>query len=112
MKPWLREDTRDWLAQVEHRIEDIDYYLNRTLDWCENNGVYRDEQVFMCSFLTCVWVCSMRNEQVSYNELLEILGLETHSILEADRLYDLGPMFENLDHEEMLNLAVKNFQKF
>jgi hypothetical protein len=112
MKPWLREDTKEWIAQVEHRIEDIDYYLKRTLEWCEINDVYRDEQVFMCSFLTCIWVCRMRNEQVSYNELLEILGLESHTVPDTDKLYDLGPMLENLDHEEILNLAVKHFPKF
>ena len=43
--PWTRLDTQHWIDQLEHRIEDIDYYLNRTLEWCEDRGVYNDQAV-------------------------------------------------------------------
>lgn len=35
MKPWTREDTHKWVIQLENRLEDIGYYLKRTLEWCE-----------------------------------------------------------------------------
>ena len=29
MKYWSRNDTKEWIVQLEHRIEDIDYYQRR-----------------------------------------------------------------------------------
>lgn len=54
MKYWSRDDTREWINQLEHRVDDIDYYLDRTLAWCDEYGVYDEKVVFMCSFLTCI----------------------------------------------------------
>jgi hypothetical protein len=34
-KIWSRDDTKEWVIQLEHRLEDIDYYLKKTVDWCE-----------------------------------------------------------------------------
>lgn len=107
MKYWSRYDTQLWIAQIENRIEDIDYYLKRTLEWCERNGIYDERQIFICNFLTCIWVSHMRNEQISYKELMELLGLEDLETGE-DKIYDLGPKFKDLDHEEMLDLLSKD----
>ncbi len=106
MKPWTREDTKYWITQLENRIEDIDYYLKETIRWCEDHYVYDDRKVFMCSFLTCVWVCHMRNEPISYKELLEILGLENMYTGE-DSIYNLGPQLQDVEHEELLNLILR-----
>jgi hypothetical protein len=108
---WTREDTRYWIAQLENRIEDIEYYLKQTISWCESNYVYDDRKVFMCSFLTCIWVCHMRGEAISYKELLEILGLENMFIGE-DSVYDLGPNLKDIEHEELLNLVVRRLSDF
>jgi len=102
-KYWSRNDTKEWISQVETRIEDMDYYLKRTVEWCEINGIYDDRKVFICNFLTCIWVSHMRNETISYKELLELLGLGELEGIE-DKIYDLGPKFKDLDHEEMLSL--------
>lgn len=111
MKTWTREDTRYWVKQLETRIKDIDYYLNKTLEWCEENYIYDDRKVFMCSFLTCVWVCHMRGESISYRELLEILGLENMDIGE-DSVYDLGPKLKNVEHQELLDLIIRRLDDF
>lgn len=103
MIPWTRHDTRLWIDQVENRIDDMHYYLCRTVEWCERNGIYDDKDVFVCNFLTCIWVSHMRGEQISYKELLDLLGLEELDYGE-DKIYNLGPKFKDLDHEEMLNL--------
>ncbi len=106
MKPWTRDDTKYWISQLENRIEDIDYYLKETIRWCEDHYIHDDRKVFMCSFLTCVWVCHMRNESITYKELLEILGLENMYTGE-DSIYNLGPNLKNVDHEELLNLITR-----
>lgn len=108
MKPWTRADTQEWITQLEHRLEDIDYYLKRTTDWCEEYGIDDDRLVFLCSFLTCIWVSSLRDEPISYTELMELLGVEEYEI-EEDKIYELGEKFLDLDHNELLERAVEVF---
>lgn len=103
-KYWSREDTQYWIAQLENRVEDIDYYLNRTVEWCENNGVWDDEKVFALAFVTVLWVANMRNEEVSRREIYELLGVEDFEDAE-DLVMNLGNRLGQLDWEEMLELV-------
>ena len=48
---WSRDDTKEWIVQLENRIEDIDYYLNRTVEWCETNGVWDNEKVYDMTYI-------------------------------------------------------------
>lgn len=110
-KPWLRENTQDWITQLEHRLEDINYYLNCAVAWCEERGITDDRSVMICGFITCIWVSHMRNEPISYREMLEFLGL-THLDEGLDQIYNLGPMLSKLDHEQVLQLLVGRLQDF
>lgn len=110
MHIWTREDTKHWIAQLEHRIEDIDYYLKKTVEWCEDNYVYDDRKVFMLSFLTIIWVSHMREEPISYVELLEILGMP-EMIVGDDKIYDLGPELSNVEHEQLLSIILKDLNR-
>ena len=101
MKPWTREDTQQWITQLENRIEDIDYYLQRTVEWCEQNGIWENERVFGLTFVTVLWVCHMRDEDVTRQEIFEILGVEDFQNAE-DRIMELGNVLGKLDWEEML----------
>ena len=47
MSYWSRNDTKEWITQLEHRIKDIDYYLERTVAWCEEYGIDDNKVVFM-----------------------------------------------------------------
>jgi hypothetical protein len=107
-KPWTREDTKDWLFQIHHRIEDIDYYLMRTVEWCEENGVYDDEKVLICSMMTVLWVSNMRQEPVTRRETLEILGIQGWDQIE-DAEFMLGAQYQNYDLEQLLEELVKKF---
>lgn len=107
MQYWSRDDTRHWIDQMENRVEDIEYYLNKTIEWCEENCVFDNRRIFLCSFMAMIWVAHMRNELISYKELFEILGLED-MIVGEDKVYDLGPEYQNLEHIEVLRLALKN----
>lgn len=106
MKPWTRDETKNWIKQLESRISDIDFYLKRTIEFCELNEVYDDRTVLVLSMMTVVWVSHMRQEHVSYNEMTELLGIENVSISQ-DKIYDLGPKFSDMDHEEMLRILLK-----
>lgn len=108
MKPWTREDTKHWIAELEYLIEDIDYYLQQTLKWCEDHYIYDDRKVFMLSFLTVIWVSNMRDEPISYVELLEILGIPD-MIVGEDKTYHIEPELLDISHEEFLELIVKGF---
>lgn len=101
MNYWSREDTKLWIAQLENRIEDIDYYLQRTVEWCEQNGIWENERVFGLTFVTVLWVCHMRDEDVTRQEIFEILGVEDFQNAE-DRIMELGNVLGKLDWEEML----------
>jgi hypothetical protein len=94
MKYWSRDDTKEWINQLEHRVDDIDYYLDRTLAWCDEYGVYDEKTVFMCSFLTCIWVSQVRGEPITFTELMEMLGVkewETNSDNE-EKIYVWGQL--------------------
>ncbi len=103
-KYWSRDDTKHWISQLENRIEDIDYYLNRTVDWCENNGVWDNEKVFALTFVTVLWVANMRMEPVSRQDIYEMLGIEQPQDIE-DCVVELGDKLGCLDWEEMLELV-------
>jgi len=105
MKPWTREQTRNWTESLEHRLEDISHYLNRTSQWCEDNDIENEKTIFICCFLTCIWVSQLRGEAISYLELMEILGIKEFDNLE-ERFYELGDEYLSLEHEELLQKAV------
>lgn len=107
MKPWSREDTRDWIAQLELRVEDLNYYLLQTVLWCEKNNIEDDRTVFACAMMTALWVAWQRNESMSRWELMEILGIKNWSEF-PDEEVELGPTFQNLDIEEVL-IKVSNW---
>jgi hypothetical protein len=109
-KYWSRNDTQYWIAQLENRLEDIDYYLNRTVEWCENNGIWSQEKVFSLTFVTVLWVCYMRGEEVSRQEIYELLGIEDYYDCE-DHVMELGNQLSGLDYEEMLSLVAETFLK-
>lgn len=108
MKPWTRDQTKDWIIQLENRIDDIVYYLNQTTEWCEKNNIIEVRRILVCCIITCLWVVSMRNETISYTELLDILGLDGLEDFE-DKIYDLGTALEGKDLEEILQI-VSNYK--
>lgn len=108
MKPWLREDTQEWVSQLENRIEDLQYYLTRTVEWCEQNEVYSDRLVFICSVMAVLWVSHLRQEPVSKHEVFEILGIENWDAVE-DGLLEFNPKYEDLELEELLAEVVSSF---
>ena len=109
MNYWSREDTKAWVAQLEDRIEDISHYIDLTLDWCEEQYVDDDKVIFMCCFLTAIWVSQLRGEPISYIELMEMLGIKDIPDSE-DKIYELDSQFEDLTHKELLKMAVKHFE--
>lgn len=104
MKPWTRDNTKEWIAQLENRIEDIGFYLKRTLEWCEENEIYSDKTIFVCSVMAIVWVCHLRNEPISKHELFEILGLENWHEAE-DAIFEFNPLYESMELEELLRVV-------
>ena len=108
MKPWTREDTQHWIAQLENRIEDIQFYLSRAHEWCEENDVYSDKIIFVCSIMALVWVSHLRNEPISKHELFEILGIEDWENIE-DAVFEFNPIYEDMELEELLQFVVSSF---
>lgn len=108
MKPWTRDDTKEWIAQLEHRVEDIDFYLKRTLEWCQENEVYSDKIVFVCNIMAIVWVCYQRNEPISKHEIFEILGIADWELAD-DAVFEFNPKYQDLELEELLLTVVQSF---
>lgn len=105
MKPWTRDDTKDWIQSLESRTRDIRHFMERTIEWCEEQDIDDERIVFMCCFLTCIWVSQLRGEEISYVELMEFLGAEEVRVLE-EKFYSLDSKFLELEHEELLQKAV------
>lgn len=101
MNPWSREDTRTWIAQLELRVEDLNYYLTETVNWCEQHEVYDDRTVFACAMMTALWVAWQRNEPMTRWELMEILGIKDWNAY-PDESLELGEKFQNLDITDIL----------
>jgi hypothetical protein len=110
MNYWSRENTKDWIHNVENRLEDFDYYLKRAVEWCENNGVWEDKRILMCCLVTCIWVSSMRDETVSFQEIVELVGLDGFEESLADKVYDTCKEFQHLEHEEILEILISKTQ--
>lgn len=108
-RPWTRDDTKEWINQLEHRLEDIEYYLQKTAEWCDEYGIDDDRLVFLCSFLTCIWVSHMRGEFITQTELMELLGVQLQTDSLEDKIYELDDKWGSMDHEELLERAVKVF---
>ena len=110
MAYWSRADTKEWIVQLEHRIQDIDYYLNKTVEWCEDYGIEDNSLVFMCSFLTCIWVSNMRGEHITFNELMEMLGVEEWDT-DEEKYYELDDRWGDLDFHEFLEKVVETYSE-
>lgn len=108
MKPWTRDDTREWIAQLENRLEDIEYYLTRTVDWCEQNGIWRDDKVFALCAMTVIWVSHMRNEPISRRELFELLAVKEADVI-PDVEYTIDPKMLDKEIEEILDMVLQTF---
>lgn len=106
---WKREDTKEWLIQIENRLEDFEYYLEQTTNWCELHGIWNDAAVFMCCVMTLVWVSYQRGERLSKVEVFEVLGFDQNSFNNDE--YELSDEFKKLDHSDLLYRVVKNFQQ-
>ena len=105
-KPWTRDDTRDWITQLELRVEDIDYYLQETVTWLEEHDVERDEVCFACAMMTVVWVAHQRCEPITRWELMEILGVKDWQDFPDEEL-ELGQKFSGMDLEHILTTIVE-----
>jgi len=109
MSYWSREDTRAYFAQLEDRIEDITHYVDKTSEWCEENYIDDDRVIFMCMFITAIWVSQLRCEPISYVELMEVLGVKDIPE-DEEKFYELDDTYADLTHKELLIRAVKTFE--
>lgn len=108
MNAWTRADTRIWIRTIESRLDDIDYYLDQTNSWCEEYGIDDPKTYFMANFLTCIWVSQMRGEYITFGEIMEMLGIDEWEC-DEEKIYELDPEYECLDHGELLKRAIAHF---
>lgn len=106
---WTKEDTQLWIHDQYLKLEDVNYYLKATVEWLENKGIDDNKIAFVCSFMTIIWVNQMRGSLSSKREIFELLEVP-HWDEVTDQLYILPNAYVamNLDHEEMLELIVRN----
>ena len=105
-KHWSILDTKTWIAHVENRIEDMDYYLNQTVNYCEANNIINNETVFTLSFLTILWVAYMREEPITRREIFELLCIKDWENL-PDAPVELGEKLADFELKDILDLVSK-----
>jgi hypothetical protein len=104
MKPWSRKDTQFWISQLENRVEDIEFYLKRTIEWCEDHEVYDDRAIAACMIVTILWVNEMRQESVSKREIYELIGIKDWYNAPEEG-FSLSTQYCDMDIDELLELA-------
>jgi len=110
MKPWTRDDTKDWINLVLGRFEDFEYYRDRTLDYCENHLIEDPDLVTKCVVATLIWVAAHRNETLSFTELLDLLHVPLDDNLTVKDRQIIIPTEEltKLDHQELLQVCLNS----
>lgn len=103
-RPWTRDDTKNFIQNIESRISDIDHFLEQTLSWCEQHDIIDSRRVAACCIFTCIWVSAMRGETITYTELMEILDLNVVGEFD-DKIYNFGDDFKGVDLETMLTIV-------
>lgn len=111
MDNWQRSDTYDWMVQLENRIEDMHYYLEFTVDWCEQHEVTDNETAFACALMALVWVSYQRDERISKREALEILQIVDWQDV-PDEEFQLSECYWNLSLDELLHCVLKRRDDF
>lgn len=106
---WTREDTKLWIHEQYLKMEDVQYYLNATVQWLEHHNIASKKIVFVCSFMTIIWVNHLRGSVSSKREIFELLEVPDWEEIQ-DKLYVLPSAYVemNLEHEELLELVVRN----
>lgn len=106
---WTIEDTRLWIHDQYLKLEDVDYYLKATVEWLEQKGIFNKKLVFVCSFMTVIWVNHLRGCVSSKREIFELLDIPDWEDV-VDQPYVLPPVYVemNLEHEELLELVIRN----
>lgn len=108
MKYWSRDDTKEWISQLENRIEDLQFYLARTAEWCEEHDIHSEKTVLMCNVMALIWVSYLRNEPISIHEMFEMLGISNWQDTD-DTVLEFNPAYETMELEELLQLVVDSF---
>lgn len=113
--PWTRDDTKFWIASVEHRVEDMIYYKQQALDWCEARGIEDQGFITKCLITTCIWVSHMRQETMSLGEVYDFIGVRDldspASMSELENYNDtleFRPGCGDVDLDDLLNELLKD----
>ena len=108
MTPWTRQDTQYWITTLETRIDDIEFYLNRTTEWCNDREIYKPFAVMACMIITVLWVSHMRKELVSKREIFELVGVsDWYNAPEEE--YFLSDEYGDMDIDELLDIAASTW---
>jgi len=110
-KPWTRKDTQIWINQLENRIEDINFYVNHTLHWCDEHYVTDEQPLTACIMVTILWVCMMREETISRREVMELLGIGNWDEVE-DFEYMLDDRFKDMELDDVLDEVLEKFSDY
>lgn len=101
MKPWLRANTIEWIAQLESRVVDFNYHLVEAATWLDAHDITSQRTRFMCLMMVVVWVAWHRSEQVSRREVFELFQIAGWEDAPDDVL-ELGAQFRNSTLEALL----------
>lgn len=105
MQPWFRSDTTRWISQLEKRIDDMQFYLNRTDEWCRDREVYSITALTGCRIITLLWVSHLRQEIISKREVFEIIGVVDWYNAPDDE-YMLSEEYGDKDIDELLEIVL------
>lgn len=110
-KPWTRKDTQIWINQLENRVEDIKFYVDHTLHWCDQRYVTAEPPLTACIMVTILWVCMMREESISRREVMELLGISNWDEVD-DFEYMLDERFKDLELDDVLEEVLEKFSDY
>jgi len=108
-KPWIREDTKEWITQMENRVQDMQYYLEEAILWLSVHGYHHPDMTIACLTMTCVWVANMRNEPITAHEIMEMIGADTEEVEIKDDIFELAPNYHGWEIEEIWYHVIRQY---
>ena len=116
IKPWLRQDTQEWISLIECRLEDFEYYKREAVEWCKTKNITDSDLITLCMITACIWVSNMRSEEISFGEIYDVIGssdfysANTHNVelINFNDAVSFKPGIADVELEDLLEEVVND----
>jgi hypothetical protein len=109
MTPWTREDTREYIQNLEEEIEIYLTYKLRVESYLESKGYFADNTVLYvkCYILAFAWISHHLDRELSIRMIYDLIGIEND--VDPNQGLVLAENFLVLDFNELMDLVIQDY---